>query len=575
VFRRRTAKSRDSVKKDSEGVPRRHRLIKRVIVALVVAFAVIAAFAYDGIRREGNELTAVLEEFAGQVQILRAGTTPLAPAKQMELLSKDVVITGARSTATIIFPDGSGIILEPKTRFVIRLLEFARGWRRDRSFMVETGSAVSHVSRFFGANSQQRICTPTAVTAVRGTGFRVSYLPRNQTTILEVAEGRVEFQCGTNGAVCYAGETVRAVGDRLGAVGALSPSSLSRLRGQLRRLERHDLPPIFLQGPEYRLLGIFDPALQSARIPRGGSDPNALDAARRRACRKSLERLRKHVEALPAGRVPYHINPWTLKELGLDPQERESILDGFAGKMLDSFENKGNRFVITATALDRSATRFSVTGALVVKSVPEGIGPSAASGRDLFRELPASNGQFGRELGTAGLGSRVGPPVWPRALLGIGPVGSTALSAGPTAGTMPELVSATVSPTVEAPAMAVAGISEQVGGLPTGPLTPPEAPIAPPAATAPPPVITSSPPIEGGGLAGLGGAAAGLAAAAAIASQHGSDPAPPEAPGPIPQPNVPELPAAVLGALGATGLTACGLVLRHHRHPEKGNRLDG
>lgn len=187
------------------------------------------------------EHTATLETFAGEVKVLKGGTAPVAPAMRMVLRSKDVIYTGKDSTATIVFPDGSAIQLEPKTRFAIQLLEYADGQRR-RSFSLHYGAVVAKISRFFGVGSKASISTPTAVAAARGTGFRLSYDPLMKLTILSVADGTVEFTCGGVTTLCHAGETLTAKGNHAGRRQG-TPQTMGLLAGTLIALALFENQP--------------------------------------------------------------------------------------------------------------------------------------------------------------------------------------------------------------------------------------------------------------------------------------------------------------------------------------------
>ncbi|MDT7898684.1 MAG: hypothetical protein RRB24_11585, partial [Armatimonadota bacterium] len=107
-----------------------------ISLALLVLVVLIA----DGIRRESKEFKATLVAFTGTVQVLPHEKGQWVAAElNMALRDKDLVRTGPQSSATLVFPDGSAVQLEPNTEFEVRLLDFARGGVRDRSFMVRFG----------------------------------------------------------------------------------------------------------------------------------------------------------------------------------------------------------------------------------------------------------------------------------------------------------------------------------------------------------------------------------------------------------------------------------------------------
>ena len=184
----------------------------RWATCLVIVVIILTAQIAFG----ATEHAATLEAFAGEVKVLQGGTASVTPALRMVLRSKDVIYTGKSSTATIVFPDGSAIQLEPKTRFTVQLLEYVPGGPRRRSFALQYGAVVARISHFFGVGSKASISTPTAVAAARGTGFRLSYDPLTKLTILSVADGTVEFTCGGVTILCHAGESIIAKGHKMG-----------------------------------------------------------------------------------------------------------------------------------------------------------------------------------------------------------------------------------------------------------------------------------------------------------------------------------------------------------------------
>jgi hypothetical protein len=215
----------------------RLRLRHGVCLAIILfVFASNVAFGATA------EHTATLEAFTGEVKILQGGTTSVTPALRMVLRSKDVVYTGKASSATIVFSDGSAIQLEPKTRFIVQLLEYAGGQRR-RSFSLNYGTVIARISRFFGAGSKASIATPTAVAAARGTGFRLTYDALTMLTILSVTDGTVEYTCGGVTTLCHAGETIVSRGSSPGKLGNTPPDAGSQFLEDMMNLSMYETPP--------------------------------------------------------------------------------------------------------------------------------------------------------------------------------------------------------------------------------------------------------------------------------------------------------------------------------------------
>jgi hypothetical protein len=338
-----------------------------ISLALLVLVVLIA----DGIRRESKEFKATLVAFTGTVQVLPHEKGQWVAAElNMALRDKDLVRTGPQSSATLVFPDGSAVQLEPNTEFEVRLLDFARGGVRDRSFMVRFGSAVAYVSQFFGARSQATVCTPTAVAAVRGTAFRVVYDPASQQSLVQVVEGSVRFRTPLAETPSQPGQVATASGYRLAGAASL-PSEVQRfLTAQVASLRRYEQPPHWLQQIEWGLTNLFDPFLQILGLVPGGWSYASTDFARRTACKEALRRLRVHLESL--NEVPEYLNPVTLQELtGLHPKEKERILSAFAGNMLESYRKVGrDQYIVRVRARDKKRTLYEMTVA-EIRPVPE------------------------------------------------------------------------------------------------------------------------------------------------------------------------------------------------------------
>ncbi|MCS7191643.1 MAG: FecR family protein [Armatimonadetes bacterium] len=325
---------------------------------IILALIALIGFIADGIRRESAEFKANLVAYSGQVWVQRANTQNwIAPEANMALQDRDLVRTGINGMATLVFPDGSAIQLEPNTEFEVRLLDFFRGGIRDRSFMVRMGAVTAYVSQFFGAKSQATVCTPTAVAAVRGTGFRVVYDPNARQTYLQVVEGAVQFKTPISEVMSQAGQMGGAAGYQLQATQTLPTSAQRMLAASVSTLRQYEKPPSLLQRIEWAILNPLDPFLQILGLTPGGWSYAAADFARRTMALEGMRRLRTHMEAL--NEVPDYLNPVTLAELNLHPREKDRILRTFAGNMLESYQKIGrDQYIIRARARDKKRTLF-------------------------------------------------------------------------------------------------------------------------------------------------------------------------------------------------------------------------
>jgi len=340
------------------------RLPGGVRVALISLVSLFVILVGDGVRREGQELTARLVSVKGQVSLQKAGAGALATAAVNTTLGeRDLLLTGRDGEATLAFPDGSAILVEPNSRFEVRLLGFSRGEVRDRSFIVHVGSAVAHFSKRFGKGSRGAVSSPTAVAAVRGTGFRVFYDPdpSRKQTYLAVIEGTVQFRTGAGAAPVTANQLSVATGPQIQATQGLQPDAQQRIAAQLQALRQYERTPGFLEALEKRINSALNPVLQLLGIAPGGWSYQAIDFARLAACREAMRRLGTHLEGTAGGDIPDALNLVTLEELQLAPQEQRNLLDAFSGGILESYQKSGrNQYVIRARARDQKHTLFEL-----------------------------------------------------------------------------------------------------------------------------------------------------------------------------------------------------------------------
>ena len=102
--------------------------------------------------------------------------------------------TGSNSFITLRLPDGSDVALPSQTSLrVERLRRTAMAGSVERTFRIEKGRAGASVTPMGDPYSDFRFSTPAAVSAVRGTRFRMSYDPEANRAASEVLEGKVAF----------------------------------------------------------------------------------------------------------------------------------------------------------------------------------------------------------------------------------------------------------------------------------------------------------------------------------------------------------------------------------------------
>lgn len=330
-------------------------VIRLVLILAAVAFVVALI---DGARREHGEFYANLASFKPQVAVRRS-KAKLPITEKMQLRNNDAVSTASSGTATVAFPDGSAILIEPDTKFEVRLLDYNRGPKRDRSFLLRSGSVFTRISKLFGKKGQTLICTPNAVSAARGTGFSVTYDPSANTTFVEVIDGIVALRNAGGRIEIKKGQTGTAVGNQPPFLGVLGrPQALTQRFTYLALL---DPPQTALDKFERDALHLLNPMLQMVALTPGGWNFGENDWARRAATRRGLNLLQQALEAV-AGDVPDTLNPVSMAELGLDETERERITGTFAGFTIDRYEKRGqNSYRVLVRSRDSAGTTFQLT----------------------------------------------------------------------------------------------------------------------------------------------------------------------------------------------------------------------
>lgn len=136
-------------------------------------------------------IPATLIAYRGKIAVERDGK-PLTPDKGMVLQEGDRIITDASSFATFVLANGSRITLPSQT--AVRLATMRRLLLNDAvdfDIAVEKGRAETKVIPIAPGKGWFRLRTPSAVSAVRGTEFRVAYDTADTPSLTEVTQGTV------------------------------------------------------------------------------------------------------------------------------------------------------------------------------------------------------------------------------------------------------------------------------------------------------------------------------------------------------------------------------------------------
>lgn len=135
-------------------------------------------------------VVARLVAYSGPVSVRGIDAGPLR--QEMPVREGFELSTGANAFLTFELPDGSRVTLPSQSRVrLARLRRILLTGAVQRDIRLDTGRASSTVTPLPAPGSRFRILTPVAVSAVRGTEFRVRHDDTAGRSTVEVIEGRV------------------------------------------------------------------------------------------------------------------------------------------------------------------------------------------------------------------------------------------------------------------------------------------------------------------------------------------------------------------------------------------------
>ena len=142
---------------------------------------------YDGPIPDADFATLVSVKRKVEVSLDRGGFEPARAG--MRLRAGDQIHTGFGAAATLRFPGGSEVTLEPMS--LVRLDDIASATGTARLFL-DVGKIAAEVNRITGAKSDFEVKTPTTTCSVRGTVFEVTYDTLAESTLVAVRKGVVD-----------------------------------------------------------------------------------------------------------------------------------------------------------------------------------------------------------------------------------------------------------------------------------------------------------------------------------------------------------------------------------------------
>jgi hypothetical protein len=197
-------------------IPRKLKviLVALLVIQLVVPYPILAAAV-------GQFVSVV-----GDVKQTRAGAV-IKPQVKSPIQLQDVIVTGERSSASMIFDDESTITLAPNSTFEIKEFHIKDNTRKG-SFFLSLGKLTADVKKFIGGDSSFEVRSPTAVAGVRGTGFDMAtaMVDGEMTTTVTCTSGAVTVMSVTAAGIVISMVTIVAgQAAVVSATGAISISA--------------------------------------------------------------------------------------------------------------------------------------------------------------------------------------------------------------------------------------------------------------------------------------------------------------------------------------------------------------
>ncbi|WP_160746779.1 FecR domain-containing protein [Croceibacterium soli] len=319
---------------------------------------------------KSEPVAARIISFRGDARLRRRGQDE-AIAPGAAVLQGDEIVTGANSFVSVGMPDDSAVALPSQSHVTVRRLRrITLTGAVERWFAVESGRARAVVSPL-GKEDAFHVSTPIAVSAVRGTEFRVKYDAAAGRASTETLAGEVVMTRGDETARLEAGFGATASGAELTDPVALLPAPRLADPGQVQ--DESDL--VFVIEPlagaaEYRAqvaqdAGFLDvaaeaiaqePGVRLVAVPDGtwfvrisAIDENGLEGRYETySFQRRLNRIEATVDATQAGRYRQYLFRWEVQGEG-ERQYRFQLArdDAFEDLLVDEPGLSAKRFILT------------------------------------------------------------------------------------------------------------------------------------------------------------------------------------------------------------------------------------
>jgi hypothetical protein len=270
------------------------------------------------------------------------------------LQEEDTATTSDGGTTILSFPEGSAVRLEPSSAMTVKLLDYERNGRCDRTLGLSSGGMTVRVGQYF-SSGMMRVLAGSAVVASAGGTFRVA-VAGNSTTIVEVFGGKCRVRTGTDARELSQGQRVTI--SEKGIETAGSPNRTPEQSAVIEKLKLLDVAPSGLTKAETAVWSVPDALFRRFGVTAGGVNLLAADAARKAECVLALEKCKTLISG--RGEPPAHLSP-EMGELGGTNNEVQKLLPNFVGGIIDEYKRNEKSYVLRVRARDVAQTTYELT----------------------------------------------------------------------------------------------------------------------------------------------------------------------------------------------------------------------
>ena len=201
---------------------------------VVIMFFTVAALTAFGIWMAGPRAAhaATLTEISGTVESIETNKLWQAVADGDQVGDGQILRTAAESSATLVFYDGSRLVLGPDTEIVVNNLDGSWGKALKVNIEQFSGKTTNSVVPLQGWGSYYRVQTPTGTSNVLGTEFSI-VVDESGKTRLAVDKGEVRFSEGEQEILVGAGQATTAQPEQA----LLAPTYQFSLQGQIMSMD--------------------------------------------------------------------------------------------------------------------------------------------------------------------------------------------------------------------------------------------------------------------------------------------------------------------------------------------------